>query len=132
MSKAEDTQLGAQRALLPNARPSNQNAVKEGFYTRDRNALKLRARAVRKVVNKAYQICPWLTATDRPTVQGWAETVKLKAIAPYHCEHAQRVLFSVGWFWLRGKKGPKESKAVRCDGVHVPGKYYARRNQKVA
>ncbi len=32
-------------------------------------------------MNRAYQICPWLTATDRPTVQGWAETVKLNAIA---------------------------------------------------
>ena len=81
MSEAEDTQLDAQTALVPNARPGNQSAVKEGFYTRDRYALKLRARAVRRVVNKAYQICPWLTATDRPTVQGWAETVKLKAIA---------------------------------------------------
>ncbi len=81
MSKAEDAQLDAQTALVPNSRPGNQSAVKEGFYTRDRYALKLRARAVRRMVNNAYRICHWLTATDRPTVQGWAETVKLKAIA---------------------------------------------------
>ena len=81
MPKAEDTQLGTQTALQSNARPGNQSAVKEGFYTQDRYALKLRARSVRRMVNNSYQICPWLTATDRPTVQGWAETVKLKAIA---------------------------------------------------
>ena len=56
-------------------------AAKGGFYTRDRNALKLRARAVRRLVNGAYQKCPWLTATDRPTVQARGEMVKLKSIA---------------------------------------------------
>ena len=53
MSEAEDTQLDAQTALAPNARPGNQSAVKEGLYSRDRYALKLRARAVRRVVNRA-------------------------------------------------------------------------------
>ena len=58
----------------------NQNAAVHGLYTRDKDALKLRARSVRRLVNKAYQLCPWLTPTDRPVTQSWAETVKLKAI----------------------------------------------------
>ena len=41
MSEAEKTQLDAQTAILPNARPGIQSAVKEGYSTRDRYALKL-------------------------------------------------------------------------------------------
>ena len=81
MSEAEDAQLDAQTALSPNARPGNHNAVKEGFYARDKHALKLRARAVRRLVENAYRVSPWLTDTDRPSVRAWAEVVKLKAIA---------------------------------------------------
>ena len=81
MSEANDARLDAQTALSPNARLGNQNAVQEGFYARDKYALKLRARAVRRLVENAYRVCPWLTDTDRPTVRAWAEVVKLKAIA---------------------------------------------------
>lgn len=80
MAVAKDAELGAQTALSPQARPFNTNSVKHGLYTRDKDALKLRARAVRRLVEKAFQLCPWLTPTDRPTVQAWAETVKLKAV----------------------------------------------------
>ena len=57
------------------------NSLQHGLYTRDKDALKLRARAVRRLVAKAYELCPWLTPTDRPTVQGWTEVVKLKSVA---------------------------------------------------
>lgn len=67
--------------LAPHGGHRNQNATTNGLYSRDRYALKLRGRAVRRLVDKAYQVCPWLTPTDRPTVQGWAEVCKLKAIA---------------------------------------------------
>ncbi len=66
------------------ARPSmegNQNARKSGFYSHSTNELSLRARSVRRLVNKAYACCPWLTEMDAPTVRAWAEVVKLKAIA---------------------------------------------------
>ena len=43
--------------------------------------LSLRAQSVRRLVNKAYTCCPWLTEMDAPTVRAWAEVVKLKAIA---------------------------------------------------
>ena len=62
------------------AQPENSNAVRHGLYTRDKDALKLRARAVRRLVAKAYDLCPWLTPTDRPTIQAWAEVVKLKSV----------------------------------------------------
>ena len=60
------------------ARPSmagNQNAVREGFYTRDKEALKLRARAVRRLVEKAYRICPWLTPMERRISRSLATTL---------------------------------------------------------
>ena len=67
-------------ALAHPGKAGNQNALDHGLYTRDKNALKLRARSVRRLVNKAYELCPWLTPTDRATVQTWAEVVKLKSI----------------------------------------------------
>ena len=88
MTQAGNAELDAQTApetdgtaLSSQARPGNQNAAQHGLYTQDRNALKLRARAVRRLVAKAYDLCPWLTPTDHPTVQAWAEVVKLKAVA---------------------------------------------------
>ena len=78
MAKTASTELVTRRAR--GGQPGNQNTVKHGLYTRDKNALKLRARAVRRLVAKAYDLCPWLTPTDWSTVQAWAETVKLKAV----------------------------------------------------
>jgi hypothetical protein len=62
-------------------RPGNQSARTHGFYSQDKNVLKLRARAVRRLVAAAYKVCPWLTDTDIHTVRSWAEVVKLKAAA---------------------------------------------------
>ena len=64
----------------PGGQPNNQSSAKHGLYTQDRNSLKLRARSVRRLVDKAYSLCPWLTPTDKPVVQSWAEAVKLKSI----------------------------------------------------
>ena len=58
----------------------NQNSAVHGLYSHDAGALKLRARSVRRLVAKAYELCPWLTATDRPVIASWAEVVKLKSI----------------------------------------------------
>ena len=79
-SGTKEKELEAQTSIPSQARPQNQNARSHGLYTQDRYALKLRARAVRRLVNKAYELCPWLTPTDRVTVQTWAEVVKLKSI----------------------------------------------------
>lgn len=61
--------------------PGNANATRHGFYSHDKNTLQLRARAVRRLVNKAYEVAPWLSPTDMPTVRSWAELAKLKAAA---------------------------------------------------
>jgi len=74
--------------LARGGQPGNQNAARHGLYTRDKDALKLRARAVRRLVAKAYGLCPWLTPTDLPTVRAWAEVVKLKAVAFVALERA--------------------------------------------
>lgn len=70
-----------ERRLMVGAPAGNQNAARHGLYTNDRNALRLRTRAVRRLVDKAYQVASWLTETDLLTVRAWAEVVKLKAIA---------------------------------------------------
>ncbi len=63
------------------ARPGNSNALVHGLNSRNKVVLKLRSRAVFRLVRNLYGIAPWLTATDRSTVQSWAEVVKLKAAA---------------------------------------------------
>ncbi|MCH8205636.1 MAG: hypothetical protein IH956_01370 [Chloroflexi bacterium] len=78
MASTGTRELAKQRGR--GGQPRNDNAQKHGLYTRDKDSLKLRARAVRRLVAKAYELCPWLTATDRPTVQAWAEIVKLKSV----------------------------------------------------
>ena len=61
------------------ARPGNRNGLKHGLYTNDTNVLQLRARAVRRLVAKAYEVAPWLGPTDLPMVRKWAEVSKLGA-----------------------------------------------------
>ena len=65
----------------PGAPAGNPNVVKSGFCSHSTKDLKLRARKTRRLVVKAYAVCPWLTETDMPTVRAWGEIVILKAIA---------------------------------------------------
>ena len=51
----------------------NSNAVFHGIYTRSQDALRLRARRVRRRVANCYQDYPWLTPYDQPAVRSWAE-----------------------------------------------------------
>ena len=53
--------------------PENTNAVFHGIYSRSQDALRLRARRVRRRVANCYQNYPWLTPYDKPAVQSWAE-----------------------------------------------------------
>ena len=55
-------------ALSPQARPENQNAVKHGLYA-TRTGYQLRARRVRKLVQRMYEMLPWLQESDRATVR---------------------------------------------------------------
>ena len=78
---AAEKQLATQSSLVRPSMAGNRNTRKSGFCSHSTNELSLRARSVRRLVNKAYAVCPWLTETDAPTVRAWAEVVKLKAIA---------------------------------------------------
>lgn len=51
----------------------NTNALQHGLYAQTKDALKLRARRVRRRVANAYGKYPWLQATDMPSVRSWAE-----------------------------------------------------------
>lgn len=53
--------------------PKNNNAVFHGIYSRSQDALRLRARRVRRRVDTAYKQYPWLTPYDKPSVRSWAE-----------------------------------------------------------
>ena len=88
--------MSTNKEMVHPGKKGNQNAAQHGLYTRDKDALKLRARAVRRLVEKAYVQCPWLTATDRSTVQAWAETVKLKAVCFVALERSNPYLVKDG------------------------------------
>ena len=61
------------RMLLHPGKEGNTNAVKHGLYATSKNALRLRTRRVQRRVLNAYKNYPWLQATDKPSVQSWAE-----------------------------------------------------------
>lgn len=65
-------QLGAQTALSPQARPGNQNAQKHSLYA-TRTGYQLRARRVRKLVQRMFELLPWLIEADRPAARAWAD-----------------------------------------------------------
>ena len=47
--------------------------VKSGLYVKAPNGMQLRHRRVRRLVNKAQAVLPWLGPADLPTLRGWAE-----------------------------------------------------------
>lgn len=61
------------------ARPGNSNGLKHGAYASGKSVLRLRARAVRRLVDQLYVACPWLGPTDVQTARKWAEVVKVGA-----------------------------------------------------
>ena len=72
MTKAETAQLATQMTTSPQARPGNANAVKTGLYA-VKVGPKLRSRRVRRLVNRLFEVLPWLTEADRPACRSWAE-----------------------------------------------------------
>jgi hypothetical protein len=50
-----------------------QRRGRTGLYARGESALKLRSRKVRKLVDKARVVCPWIEGSDLPCVRSWAE-----------------------------------------------------------
>lgn len=59
-------------ATDPNANIVERRA-RTGLYARGESALKLRSRKVRKLVDKARVVCPWIEGSDLPCVHSWAE-----------------------------------------------------------
>ena len=64
------------KALLPSERKpggqrGNTNAIKHGAYSRSTSAVQNRSRAIRRMVNKVYEVAPWLTESDLPTVRAY-------------------------------------------------------------
>src|SRR5262245_61988431 len=70
------------RKLSPAERRQRQLApVRSGFYVRAPGDLKLRARKVRKMVQKLRGALPWLVDADLPAARAWAELEYLGARA---------------------------------------------------
>ena len=65
-------QLGTQTALSSQARPGNTNAQKHSLYA-TRSGYQLRSRRVRKLVQRMFELLPWLTEADRPVARAWAD-----------------------------------------------------------
>ena len=81
MTKAESAPLGAQTALSPQARPGNKNAVKHALYAA-KTGHALRARRVRRLVNKLYAALPWLADSDMSATRAWADLeLKIGAVS---------------------------------------------------
>jgi len=72
LTQARQSTLGAQTALWRQARPGNTNALKTGLYS-VKVGPKLRSRRVRRLVNRLFDVLPWLTESDRPAARSWAE-----------------------------------------------------------
>ena len=72
MIKADGAQLDARSIVSAQARPGNTNAEKHSLYA-TRMGYQLRARRVRKLVQRMYDALPWLTEADRPVTRTWAD-----------------------------------------------------------
>jgi phage terminase small subunit len=82
-SKLRTTKQGhdGSQALVPkkgrSAPKGNQNALKHGVWSR--SAVKNRTRAVRRAVNKLYEVAPWLTESDLPVARMYCEVERIRA-----------------------------------------------------
>ena len=71
MAKTASTELAERRTR--GGQPRNGNALKHGLYAKSRDALRLRTRRVRRLVNKVYEACAWLQDSDMACAKSWAE-----------------------------------------------------------
>ena len=75
----KDTKALVSSKKNPGGQRGNTNAIKHGVYSRSTSAVQNRSRAIRRMVNKVYEVAPWLTESDLPTVRAYCEVERLRS-----------------------------------------------------